>query len=187
MQIYIHAEGLPAGVHPGAHHRGGDLDAARAGPAVVGAHHAQRAAVRGAVRAGHVPAVLARPHRGRQLRQGRPLLHLLQQRQHGVVAGGQRRRAAAVVAGRVAVVGRRREARHGGHDGPAGAVAAAGHPDQEVVVPGELHLHPGDPGQEPGAPPLRPHRRRVPRALRAHAKGRHDAGRSLLLVIIIIS
>jgi hypothetical protein len=175
---------VPAGIHPAAHHRGGDLDAARAGPAVVGADHAQRAPVRGAVRAGHVPAVLARAHRGRQLRQGRPLLHLLQ-RQHDDVAGG-RRRAAEVVAGGLAVVGGAGKARHGGH-GPAGAVPAAGHPDQEVVVPRELHLDPGDPGQEPGAPPLRPHRRRVPRALRAHAKGRHDAGRMLAILLLIIS
>ena len=108
---------MPAGVHPAAHHRGGDLDAARAGPAVVGADHAQRAPVRGAVRAGHVPAVLARAHRGRQLRQGRPRLHLLQRQHEDDVAGG-RRRAAAVVAGGVAVVVGGGEAGHGGH-GPA--------------------------------------------------------------------
>jgi hypothetical protein len=136
-----------------------------------GADHAERAAVCGAVRAGHVPAVLARPHRGRQLRQGRPLLHVPLQ-QHDDVAGGRLRRAAEVVAV---------EARDGRH-GPSGAVASAGHSDQEVVVPGELHLDTGDPGPEPGAPALRPHRRRVPRALRTHAQGRHDAGRLQKLV-----
>lgn len=161
------AEGLPAGVHPAAHRGGGDLYAARPRPPVVGSHHPRRAPLRRAVRPRQVPPVLPRPHRRRRLR-----LRLRQRR---------RRRAAAppadvVVVGEGSAGGGGWQRRGGGE---AGAVAAAGHAGEEGVVPGELRLHPGDPGEEPRPPTLRPRRRRrrLPRAVRAHAPRRARARR----------
>lgn len=156
------AEGLPAGVHPAAHRGGGDLDAARPRPPVVGPHHPRRAPLRRAVRPRQVPAVLPRPHRRRRLRRRQRRRRRAPPPADGVATD--------VIVGGEGSAGGGGWRRRGG--GEAGAVAAAGHAGEEGVVPGELRVHPGDPGEEPRAPPLRPRRRRLPRAVRAHAPRR---------------